>query len=136
MADPWQTAYDFAVQVARAAGAVRKKNEPRPTSPTLTPEPRANALLFVQVIRKAGEEEIKIQTKSSAVDLVTKTDERVEKIIIGSLKEQFGDGTHWSVSHTHRRMSMFVAFIDICHRFFRAAVSLEKSPSLRGRRVS
>lgn len=101
MADPWQTAYDFAVQVARAAGAVRKKNEPRPTSPTLTPEPRANALLFVQVIRKAGEEEIKIQTKSSAVDLVTKTDERVEKIIIGSLKEQFGDGTHWSVSHTH-----------------------------------
>ncbi|XP_033964559.1 inositol monophosphatase 1-like [Pseudochaenichthys georgianus] len=67
MADQWQEAYDFAVQVARAAGAV---------------------------IRKAGEEEIKVQTKSCTVDLVTKTDERVEKIIIGSLKEQFGEGTH------------------------------------------
>ncbi|KAG7231228.1 hypothetical protein INR49_012059, partial [Caranx melampygus] len=33
-------------------------------------------------------------TKSSTVDLVTKTDERVEKIIIGSLKEEFGEGTH------------------------------------------
>lgn len=50
---------------------------------------------FFQVIRKAGEEEIKVQTKSCTVDLVTKTDERVEKIIIGSLKEQFGEGTHW-----------------------------------------
>ncbi|TDG97409.1 hypothetical protein EPR50_G00226150 [Perca flavescens] len=67
MADPWQNAYDFAVQVARAAGAV---------------------------IRNAGEDEIKVQTKSCAVDLVTQTDERVEKIIIGSLKEQFGNGTH------------------------------------------
>uniref|UniRef100_A0A8C2X9M4 Inositol-1-monophosphatase n=1 Tax=Cyclopterus lumpus TaxID=8103 RepID=A0A8C2X9M4_CYCLU len=67
MADPWQNAYDYAVQVARAAGAV---------------------------IRKAGEDEIKVQTKSCAVDLVTQTDERVEKIIIGSLKEEFGDGTH------------------------------------------
>ncbi|XP_010770736.1 inositol monophosphatase 1-like [Notothenia coriiceps] len=67
MADQWQEAYDFAVQVARAAGAV---------------------------IRKAGEEEIKVQTKSCTVDLVTQTDERVEKIIIGSLKEQFGEGTH------------------------------------------
>ncbi|XP_059183104.1 inositol monophosphatase 1-like [Centropristis striata] len=65
--DEWQTAYEFAVQVARAAGAV---------------------------IRKAGEDEIKIQTKSSTVDLVTQTDERVEKIIIGSLKEQFGEDTH------------------------------------------
>lgn len=67
MADPWESAYDFAVQVARAAGAV---------------------------IRKAGEDEIKVRTKSCAVDLVTQTDERVEKIIIGSLKEQFGDGSH------------------------------------------
>lgn len=64
MSDKWQNAYDFAVQVARAAGAV---------------------------IRKAGEDEIKVQTKSCSVDLVTKTDQRVEKIIIGSLKEQFGD---------------------------------------------
>nr|XP_046227184.1 inositol monophosphatase 1-like [Scatophagus argus] len=63
MGDPWQEAYDFAVEVARKAGAE---------------------------IRKAGESEIRVMTKSSTVDLVTKTDERVEKIIIGSLKEKFG----------------------------------------------
>lgn len=34
-------------------------------------------------------------TKSSTVDLVTKTDERVEKIIIGSLKAEFGESAHW-----------------------------------------
>lgn len=67
MEDPWQKAYDFAVAVARKAGAE---------------------------IRKAGESEIRVMTKSSTVDLVTKTDERVEKIIIGSLKEEFGEGTH------------------------------------------
>lgn len=66
-ADPWQKAYDFAVEVARKAGAE---------------------------IRKAGESEIRVMTKSSTVDLVTKTDERVEKIIIGSLKAEFGEGTH------------------------------------------
>ncbi|KAM6971049.1 inositol monophosphatase 1-like [Tautogolabrus adspersus] len=62
MADEWQSAYDAAVEVARKAGAV---------------------------IREAGEKEIKVCTKSSTVDLVTKTDERVEKIIIGAIKEQF-----------------------------------------------
>lgn len=50
---------------------------------------------FVQVIREAGEKEIKVMTKSSTVDLVTKTDERVEKIIIGSLKKRFGEDSHW-----------------------------------------
>uniref|UniRef100_A0A3Q3W2G5 Inositol-1-monophosphatase n=1 Tax=Mola mola TaxID=94237 RepID=A0A3Q3W2G5_MOLML len=65
MADPWQKAYDFAVEVAREAG---------------------------EEIRKAGECEMKVQTKSSTVDLVTKTDERVEKIIIRALKGEFGDG--------------------------------------------
>ncbi|KAF7213561.1 inositol monophosphatase 1-like [Nothobranchius furzeri] len=65
--DMWQKAYDFAVEVARKAG---------------------------EEIRKAGESEIKVMTKSSSVDLVTKTDERVEKIIIGSLKEEFGEDAH------------------------------------------
>ncbi|XP_047424142.1 inositol monophosphatase 1-like [Mugil cephalus] len=60
--DPWQKAYDIAVQVAKTAG---------------------------EEIRKAGESEIRVMTKSSTVDLVTKTDERVEKIIIGSLKKEF-----------------------------------------------
>ncbi|XP_037550185.1 inositol monophosphatase 2 [Nematolebias whitei] len=63
----WQMEYDFAVEVARKAG---------------------------EEIRKAGESEIKIMTKSSTVDLVTKTDERVEKIIIGSLKQKFGEDAH------------------------------------------
>jgi len=62
MSDPWQKAYDTAVEVARKAGAE---------------------------IRKAGESEIRVMTKSSTVDLVTKTDERVEKIIIGALKAEF-----------------------------------------------
>lgn len=43
-------------------------------------------------------------TKSSTVDLVTKTDERVEKIIIGSLKKEFS--SHWWVVHdTPRSLS-------------------------------
>ncbi|XP_037135505.1 inositol monophosphatase 1-like [Syngnathus acus] len=67
MADPWDRAYDFAVKVARRAG---------------------------EEIRKACESEIKVMIKSSAVDLVTKTDERVEKIIISMLKEEFGANTY------------------------------------------
>ncbi|XP_019942912.1 inositol monophosphatase 1-like [Paralichthys olivaceus] len=67
MGEPWQREYEFAVEVARKAGAE---------------------------IRKAGDSEIRVMTKSCTVDLVTKTDERVEKIIIGSLKEEFGEGTH------------------------------------------
>ncbi|XP_068603887.1 inositol monophosphatase 1-like [Brachionichthys hirsutus] len=67
MGDEWQATFDFAVTVARKAG---------------------------EEIRKAGESEIKVSTKSSTVDLVTKTDERVEKIIIGALKDEFGEGNH------------------------------------------
>ncbi|XP_062235531.1 inositol monophosphatase 1-like [Platichthys flesus] len=67
MGEPWKREFEFAVEVARKAGAE---------------------------IRKAGDSEIRIMTKSCTVDLVTKTDERVEKIIIGSLKEEFGEGTH------------------------------------------
>ncbi|KAF7667740.1 hypothetical protein LDENG_00050840 [Lucifuga dentata] len=62
MADPWQEAYDQAVAVANTAG---------------------------EEIRQALENEIKVTTKSSSVDLVTKTDQRVEKIIITSLKSKF-----------------------------------------------
>uniref|UniRef100_A0A672J9N5 Inositol-1-monophosphatase n=1 Tax=Salarias fasciatus TaxID=181472 RepID=A0A672J9N5_SALFA len=55
MADEWQEAYEFAVEVARKAGMVKI------------------------------DKEMKVLTKSSTVDLVTKTDERVEKIIIEQL---------------------------------------------------
>ncbi|KAK7887248.1 hypothetical protein WMY93_026869 [Mugilogobius chulae] len=64
MADPWLEAYVFAVEIAKKAGAE---------------------------IRKASESEIRISTKSSTVDLVTATDVRVEKIIIGALKEKYGE---------------------------------------------
>lgn len=50
--------------------------------------------LHLQVIREAGEKEIKVSTKSSTVDLVTRTDERVEKIIMAELKNEFGEYTH------------------------------------------
>ncbi|KAL2085994.1 hypothetical protein ACEWY4_019314 [Coilia grayii] len=62
MADPWQESMDHAIAVARKAGAV---------------------------IRDALQNEVKIMTKSCSVDLVTKTDQRVEKIIIESVKEKF-----------------------------------------------
>lgn len=92
MADPWQSAYDYAVEVARTAGEVGKVGFQGWKWVQV-------CILFpsglVQVVRIAGESEIKVQTKSSAVDLVTKTDERVEKIIIGSLKKKFGEGAHW-----------------------------------------
>ncbi|XP_029955826.1 inositol monophosphatase 1-like [Salarias fasciatus] len=67
MADEWQEAYEFAVEVARKAG---------------------------MVIKQEIDKEMKVLTKSSTVDLVTKTDERVEKIIIGSLKTKFGEKAH------------------------------------------
>ncbi|XP_071771137.1 inositol monophosphatase 1-like [Centroberyx gerrardi] len=62
MADEWQEAFDHAITVANKAG---------------------------ELIRTALQNEIKITTKSSSVDLVTQTDQRVEKIIISSVKEKF-----------------------------------------------
>lgn len=92
MADLWQSAYDYAVEVARIAGEVGKvRFQGRKWVHVYILFPSGR----VQEVRKAGESEIKVQTKSSAVDLVTKTDEQVERIIIGSLKKKFGDGTHW-----------------------------------------
>ncbi|KAM4606708.1 inositol monophosphatase 1-like isoform 2-T2 [Polymixia lowei] len=62
MTDPWQEAFDHAVAVAKKAGAV---------------------------IRDALQNEVRVMTKSSSVDLVTQTDQRVEKIIISSVAEKF-----------------------------------------------
>ncbi|XP_071387642.1 inositol monophosphatase 1-like [Centroberyx affinis] len=64
MADQWKEAFDHAITVANKAG---------------------------EVIRDALQNEIKITTKSSSVDLVTQTDQRVEKIIISSVKAKFPD---------------------------------------------
>ncbi|KAM4552685.1 inositol monophosphatase 1-like isoform 2-T2 [Odontesthes bonariensis] len=62
MADTWQSVMDHAVAVARKAG---------------------------EVVRGALTEDRKVTTKSSAVDLVTQTDQAVEQLIIQSVKEKF-----------------------------------------------
>ncbi|KAM6990176.1 inositol monophosphatase 1-like [Tautogolabrus adspersus] len=62
MADLWQNAMDHAVAAARRAG---------------------------EVVREALKCDRKVMTKSSSVDLVTQTDQKVEKLIIQSVKEKY-----------------------------------------------
>ncbi|KAM4729132.1 inositol monophosphatase 1-like [Anableps anableps] len=62
MADIFQNVMDHAVAVARKAG---------------------------EVVREALTDDRKVMTKSSAVDLVTQTDQKVEQLIIQSVKEKF-----------------------------------------------
>lgn len=62
MADPWQECMDYAVALARKAG---------------------------EIIRGALKEEISVMTKSSPVDLVTETDQKVENFIISLIKEKY-----------------------------------------------
>jgi len=139
MGDPWQKAYDSAVAVAKKAGEVRLVCHIKCTKQTIF---SGTIIIFItlydQVIRKAGESEIRVMTKSSTVDLVTKTDERVEKIIIGSLKEEFGEGTHWWAipTDTHMNAAVFLWAYSLVLCLLCAAVSLGRSPSQRGRRVS
>ncbi|XP_056148754.1 inositol monophosphatase 1-like [Lampris incognitus] len=62
MTDVWQSAMDHAVSVARKAGSL---------------------------VREAVQNEMKVMTKSSSVDLVTQTDQKVETLIILSVKDKF-----------------------------------------------
>ncbi|CAL8347784.1 unnamed protein product [Merluccius merluccius] len=62
MADPWQDAMDHAVAVARRAGTM---------------------------VRDAVQNDMKVMLKSSSVDLVTQTDQKVENLIIQSVTEKF-----------------------------------------------
>ncbi|XP_028297165.1 inositol monophosphatase 1-like [Gouania willdenowi] len=62
MADRWQSTMDHAVAIARKAG---------------------------EMVREALLADRKVETKSSSVDLVTQTDQKVEKMIIESVKEKF-----------------------------------------------
>ncbi|TWW73128.1 Inositol monophosphatase 1 [Takifugu flavidus] len=62
MTDLWQDAMDHAVSAARGAG---------------------------QVVREALLEDRMVMVKSSSVDLVTQTDQKVEQLIIQSVKEKF-----------------------------------------------
>ncbi|KAM9308590.1 inositol monophosphatase 1 [Gastrophryne carolinensis] len=62
MADPWQECFEFAVEVARKAGVV---------------------------VCSALKEEVSVMIKSSPADLVTATDQKVEEMIISSVKEKY-----------------------------------------------
>lgn len=67
--DPWQSAMDHAVAVARKSGEMIR------------------AALQNRVQDQGGSSQV--QTKSSSVDLVTETDQQVEKLIIQSVKSKF-----------------------------------------------
>ncbi|XP_008335697.1 inositol monophosphatase 1-like isoform X2 [Cynoglossus semilaevis] len=62
MAEQWQDVLDHAVAVAQKAG---------------------------KVVREALQSDRKVSTKSSSIDLVTQTDQKVEQLIIQSVKETF-----------------------------------------------
>ncbi|XP_058032463.1 inositol monophosphatase 1 [Ahaetulla prasina] len=62
MADPWEECMNHAVALARKAG---------------------------EVIREALKEEVTVMIKSSPADLVTVTDQKVENMIISSIKEKY-----------------------------------------------
>lgn len=62
MIDQWQDCMDFCVEVTKRAG---------------------------QMIREALQKDIAVMEKSSPVDLVTETDQRVEKHIISSIREKY-----------------------------------------------
>lgn len=46
-------------------------------------------IFFCQMIREALQKDISIMEKSSPVDLVTETDQKVEQFIISSIKEKY-----------------------------------------------
>lgn len=62
MSDSWQECLDFCVEVTKKAG---------------------------QMIRDALKKDITIMEKSSPVDLVTETDQKVEQLIISSIREKY-----------------------------------------------
>ncbi|XP_070798267.1 inositol monophosphatase 1 [Pituophis catenifer annectens] len=62
MTDPWEECMNYAIVLARKAG---------------------------EVIREALKEEITVMIKSSPADLVTITDQKVENMIISSIKEKY-----------------------------------------------
>lgn len=81
-------------------------------------QPPVKQACSCQVIREALQKDIDVMEKSSPVDLVTETDQRVEQLIISSIKEKFpthrcpGDGDSDPspvVAHTESRL--FVAVI-------------------------
>lgn len=62
MSDPWKECMDHCVEVTKRAG---------------------------EMIREALQKDIAVMQKSSPVDLVTETDQKVEQLIISSIKEKY-----------------------------------------------
>ncbi|XP_074135065.1 inositol monophosphatase 1 isoform X1 [Sminthopsis crassicaudata] len=62
MADPWQECMDYAITLARKAG---------------------------EMIREALKTEMAVMMKSSPADLVTATDQKVEKMMLSAIREKF-----------------------------------------------
>ncbi|XP_045437499.1 inositol monophosphatase 1 isoform X1 [Pipistrellus kuhlii] len=62
MADPWEECMDYAVTLARRAG---------------------------EVVREALKNEVNVMIKSSPADLVTVTDQKVEKMLLSFIKEKY-----------------------------------------------
>ncbi|XP_044032474.1 inositol monophosphatase 1-like isoform X1 [Siniperca chuatsi] len=62
MSDPWQECMDHCVELTKKAG---------------------------KMIREALQKDIAVMQKSSPVDLVTETDQKVEQLIISSIKEKY-----------------------------------------------
>uniref|UniRef100_H3AKK7 Inositol-1-monophosphatase n=1 Tax=Latimeria chalumnae TaxID=7897 RepID=H3AKK7_LATCH len=112
MADPWQECLDTAVAVARKAG---------------------------EVIREALKKEMSVMLKSSPADLVTETDQKVESMIISTIKEKFPSHRFGTRSSTREGEGMWllptnksiqfvanpvVALVIYVHRFPFVTVSI------------
>lgn len=84
-------------------------------------QPAVTPACSCQVIREALQKDIDVMEKSSPVDLVTETDQRVEQLIISSIKEKFpshrypgGVDSDPSPSYLWRHNDPFVCFLWFC----------------------
>lgn len=88
MAEQWQDVLDHAVAVAQKAGKVGLLENPDYFI-LLVLSDSTVILIIYQVVREALQSDRKVSTKSSSIDLVTQTDQKVEQLIIQSVKETF-----------------------------------------------
>ena len=71
-------------------------------------------MMFIdQVVRWALSDDRKVMTKSSAVDLVTQTDQKVEQLIIQSVKEKFP--THRYEAELHSYLTYLTPTTDVVY---------------------
>jgi fructose-1,6-bisphosphatase/inositol monophosphatase family enzyme len=68
---------------------VKASNSPKKVGVTRGPTDLTASHGLFQIIRKALTEEKRVSTKTSAADLVTETDHRVEDLIVSELRKRF-----------------------------------------------